>query len=250
VREQGEMKYLTLSEMATRLHRSAKTFRKYVDEYAPFPKARFNDLTDRRFGRLVVLGYVGVNKRATQWHCLCDCGHDCIIASASLTNGLTQSCGCFHQEQIGNLRRTHGRSRTTVYRTWQGMISRCYNPKNPAFHHYGGRGIGVCSRWKDSFENFLSDMGERPSRNHSIERKNVNGNYAPDNCIWATSREQSRNKRNNKFITINNETLPLIDWCERHGVPYLRTLKRLGRGWNPKDALNIPNQGNRRFHRG
>src|SRR5262249_28856887 len=112
---------------------------------------------------------------------------------------------------------------------------RCQNPNNPDYSDYGGRGIAVCARWQ-SFENFLSDMGPRPSSNHSIDRKNTNGNYEPDNCRWATLHVQSRNKRNNVWIEHNGKRMVLEDWAAETGLPRTTLEQRVWRGW-PDDLV-------------
>lgn len=120
-----------------------------------------------------------------------------------------------------------------------GMIMRCENPKEKAWKDYGGRGIKVCDRWRDSFEAFLEDMGEPPSRDHCIERVDNNGNYEPSNCIWATMSEQLRNRRNTCFLTAFGETLCVEDWSKRYGI-HRNTLKnRLDRGWDIEKAITL-----------
>jgi len=165
-----------------------------------------------RFGRLVVIGAAPVGKDGrSQFLLRCDCGAEVVRPSKRLKNGSTQSCGCLFLElaaarlaeakaALGRpTRQTHGeaaRNRLSPeYIAWRGMIARCENPKWHAYHRYGGRGIIVCDRWRTSFENFLSDMGRKPSSGHSIDRwPNPDGNYEPSNCRWATAVEQARNK--------------------------------------------------------
>lgn len=118
------------------------------------------------------------------------------------------------------------------------MHQRCSNPQHENFKHYGGRGIKVCERWK-SFEAFMEDMGPRPTLGHSIERKQVNGDYEPSNCYWATQREQMRNIRNNVKVEIGGEERLLIDECERRGIPYQTAYMRLRRGMAPEQALSV-----------
>ncbi len=138
----------------------------------------------------------------------------------------------------------HNMSRTSTYKSWQAMRQRCENPRYHYFETYGGRGIKVCERWQ-SFENFLADMGEKPSRSHSIERTNNNGNYEPDNCCWATKKEQSRNTRTNRIVTAFGRTEPLV--CFIEGGPnskeYERVRRRLERGWDVERAIIEPPYG-------
>ena len=126
------------------------------------------------------------------------------------------------------------------YRTWSQMINRCENPKATSYNSYGGRGITVCDRWRSSFTDFYADMGAQPSPEHSIERRDVNGNYTPDNCCWATPVEQGRNKRNNHLLTLGDETMPLSAWAERIGIGAGTIRMRIVSGWSVEQALLTP----------
>lgn len=157
------------------------------------------DLTGRRYGRLIAVAFSESRKGWAYWECLCDCGKSRIIRAGNLQTGQCRSCGCLAAESsaiTARKRTTHGGSYSIEYRTWHGMKDRCGNPNNPKFKLYGGRGISVCTRWHDSFANFLADMGPRPSDRHSIDRfPDGNGNYQPGNCRWATYSEQNSNRR-------------------------------------------------------
>lgn len=156
------------------------------------------NLKGQKFGKLLVnnlnpiQGNDGKHRRG--WLCKCECGNEKAILEASLKSGKTRSCGCYDLER----RRTHGLSYSKIYATWVGMKQRCYNTKCKDFKTYGGRGIIVCERWKESFVNFYEDMGERPNDNMSIDRIENDGNYEPSNCKWSTSKEQSNNRRCSK----------------------------------------------------
>ena len=130
-----------------------------------------------------------------RWKCLCDCGTVKIISGTNLRSKRTQSCGCLQRERAADTQFKHGSKGTSEYNIWKGIKKRCYNKKHRSYSDYGGRGITVDERWKENFSAFIDDMGKRPSDNHSIERKDVNGDYEPSNCIWATPTEQARNKR-------------------------------------------------------
>lgn len=208
------------------------------------------DRTGQRYGRLVVTAPAAPaiepsGRSRAKWSCLCDCGHRCDVRGSDLHSGRTRSCGCLFAEKSPYFTRTHGETAdhrpTPEYRAWAGMIKRCENSHDGAFIHYGGRGITVCDRWRDSFENFLADMGRRPSSRHSIDRRDNDGNYEPDNCRWATKRQQSVNKRGTLVVTVNGADVPLIEECERRGLRYESIVQRMRRyGWNPQQALDAP----------
>jgi len=146
-----------------------------------------------RYGRLLVLDKFIVvgNRRRRKWDCLCDCGNACSVSGNDLRNGHTRSCGCLNH--TGDANRTHGLTGTPIYLSWQDMKKRCYNENHKDYLRYGGRGISVCSRWLNSFENFLEDMGERPKW-LTLDRINSDENYSKSNCRWATRLDQARNK--------------------------------------------------------
>lgn len=124
-----------------------------------------------------------------------------------------------------------------TYSVWQGMKYRCNNPNAPAYKNYGGRGIKICMRWSNSFHNFLSDMGERPTSKHTLDRIDNDKGYSPDNCRWATRAEQGRNTRANRLVTYNGQTKPLIEWSEITGVNYGTLRSRLDNGMSLEDAF-------------
>ncbi|KKK59795.1 hypothetical protein LCGC14_3030790 [marine sediment metagenome] len=197
------------------------------------------DLTSKKFGRLTVIKRVDKNKsRNYRWLCKCDCGKEKIILGYNLKNGHTKSCGCLLKE--GN-NTTHSHSKTKTYHSWHNMIRRCTNFNDLSYHNYGGRGITVCKRWRNSFENFLEDMGEPPTDSHSIDRINNNGNYCRENCQWTTRKEQNRNKRDSHLETYNGKTQCLSAWAEETGIAYWTLCARINKlGWSIEKALTTP----------
>lgn len=183
------------------------------------------DLIGQRFGRLVVIEDVGMFRASwgtrRAWRCRCDCGEECTKPTLALRSGYAQSCGCFRREVTGAARRKHGGSslsseRRKTYLIWKKMRGRCQCPTDQGYSDYGGRGIAICHRWQD-YAAFESDMGLCPS-GHSIERKNVNGNYEPDNCEWLPKRLQSRNRRDTRYVVLDEKMLSLAAACESIGI--------------------------------
>lgn len=165
------------------------------------------DLTGKTFGKLKVIKRAETKsgEHHVKWLCECECGKVKSIRSQDLRTGKSQSCGC-------NIGFKHGFSRTNEYKIWVDMIARCSNPNSPIFHHYGGRGIKVCKRWLQSFENFYSDMGDRPSIKYSLDRIDVNGDYEPSNCRWANQSIQAFNRRKTDR---NTSGYVGVYWCKK-----------------------------------
>jgi hypothetical protein len=228
----------------------------------------FKDRTGQKFGRLTVLKYAGSDKyRNSYWACRCQCGGETVVPTSALTTGNTNSCGCIQREYAAarmadkKLRatwksiKTHGLSDSPEYRSWRSMKGRCLNPTCPHFKYYGGRGIRVCERWRDSFESFLADLGPRPTLDHSLDRwpNNKDGNYScgkcedckahgwPMNCRWATDEQQGNNKRNNHLMTLNGETLSMAQWAKKMQISVFTLSCRLNEmGWSEKEAILTP----------
>jgi hypothetical protein len=165
---------------------------------------RFLDLAGQQFGRLtaIELARPGPLPRRA-WRCICQCGEIRIVEQAGLRSGNSQSCGCKNSEHLRRLNYRHGHANknSPEYRTWRNMLNRCDRPSHISYAYYGGRGISVCQEWRHDFRSFLTHMGLRPSTQHSIDRVDVNGQYNPSNCRWATRAEQRRNRRDSISIT-------------------------------------------------
>lgn len=207
------------------------------------------DLSGTTYGNLTVLRRdFSRTDCGPRWECQCSCGKVKTLFATQLRQGKTTSCGCKLPEEARARAITHGRSKTPEYRSWCSMNSRCNNRGHHAYPHYGGRGITVCERWK-SFELFLADMGPRPSLKHSIDRIDVNGNYEPGNCRWATTLEQRLSSRGVRNVEINGVTRRLKEWADISAIPFDVLFKRLQAGWDPMRAITQPRRVTIRQHR-
>ena len=157
------------------------------------------EILEQKFGRLTPTEYVaGSRSVKPKFKCLCNCGNICLVSKQNLSSGKTKSCGCLSSEMLSERNTKHDMIDAPEYSVWCGIKARCKNKNTPSYRNYGGRGIAICESWDADFKAFLSDMGERPTENHSIERINTNGNYEPSNCKWADKYEQARNKRTSR----------------------------------------------------
>lgn len=210
---------------------------------------KFNRLTTKTY-----LGRLGKEQRHT-WECVCECGALIQVSEKNLKTEHTKSCGCLKAE--GN-RRTHGHTSrrnpsksgySPTYQCWQSMLQRCYHASQDSYYLYGGRGIEVCDRWRDSFENFLADMGERPQGTTLDRFPDKDGNYEPGNCRWATDLEQANNKRNNISVTIEGECKTLTQWARLNGISMGCVYTRIFRlGWDAERAVTTPARPMRKNH--
>lgn len=204
-----------------------------------------HDLIEQNIGDFFVLDFAEPGPRgATRYLCKCVCGVVKSVARSALLRknaDVTRSCGCSRKRRP--IRQKHGQARdpTRTYRIWEGMLTRCTNPRARAFPLYGGRGIMVCKAWK-KFENFYADMGDCPL-GMTIERINNNGNYEPKNCRWASRKEQANNTRRNRFITFNDVTHTLTEWSNITGIN-LGTLHHRLKKWTLEKALAVTPGGN------
>jgi hypothetical protein len=204
------------------------------------------DLSNQTFGELSPIKAVGKTKHGSIiWKCKCNaCGKFARVSAGDLRSGHTTSCGCTKASRIANARTTHGDSprtkpRAPEYYIWHQLRQRCTNPQNSSYKYYGQRGIEVHPRWL-KYENFLADMGRRPSPLHSIERRNNNGGYSPTNCKWGTKSEQVANKRNNRKLTLGDDTFTLSEWARISGLKRTTLSRRLDAGWDVHLALTEP----------
>lgn len=176
--------------------------------------------------------------------CRCVCGNVKLYPLGNVKRGLSRGCGCKRGARVARSKLRHGhntKARTSPeYRSWAHAIGRCENPNDGAYANYGGRGIKICARWRGSFEAFLADMGPRPSDKHSIDRIDVNGDYEPSNCRWATKHTQDRNRRTNRMLTLGVETKCLKDWAGVLGIQRTTLERRLAKGWTVEKALTHP----------
>lgn len=186
-----------------------------------------------RFGKLVVVAFHGKTPRGRRWECRCDCGRTVLQSVKNLNYGV-QSCGCRQREIFT----THGKSKHPAYQIWKHMLSRCLDPRDHSYPNYGGRGITVDPAWM-RLARFVEDMGPRPSLDHTLERIDNNGPYAPGNCRWATRTEQALNRRSNRLLTLNGRTLHLSEWADALGVNESTIRSRLTRGWSVERALTV-----------
>ena len=195
--------------------------------------SNFHDLTGQTFNRLKVIGRVPDKRTDTYWLCECKCGNTTTVTSYCLKSGRIKSCGCLRKEG------THGKSNTRLYKIWGNMKSRCYNPNSARFSSYGMRGISVCEEWKNNFQSFYEwAITNGYNDTLSIDRIDVNGNYCPENCRWATSKEQGNNKSDSRFLTYKGKTQTLAQWAEENGIKTTTLHARINYyNWDIEKAL-------------
>lgn len=196
-------------------------------------------LPGERIGDLTILAVFCGGRGRTRFCYRCVCGRERVTDGYCVLKSKSPSCGCQRRPRLRHGYAKVGELRPE-WRTWAGMLQRCHNPKDKFYSDYGGRGIEVCDRWKESFDNFIFDMGNRPSSKHSIDRIDVNGDYEPTNCRWADAVQQGRNKRNNRRIILGNETRCLSEWSEITGLKAHTIAMRLKLGWGVEKALTTP----------
>jgi hypothetical protein len=195
-----------------------------------------------KYGLLTPIEYSYNKKRNSDqfWLFNCDCGNKKIIRLYDVARGKTNSCGCLRKKQLAERNKSnakHGYFGTSTYESWASIIERCCNTNSGNYHMYGAKGITMCQKWRESFEEFLKDMGERPE-GFSIDRIDVYGNYEPENCRWASAKTQANNRTNNRKINFNNQNLNLSEWSDITGIKPSTISKRIDKyGWSVEEAL-------------
>lgn len=195
-----------------------------------------------KFGRLTVLKELPERKHGGKvYRCQCDCGNTVDVRKDILKSGNTKSCGCLQREKASitaKNKRTHGQSKTRLYGIYHHIINRCYNENVRNYSNYGKRGIKVCDEWLHNFQAFYEwAMNNGYRETLTIDRINVNGNYEPSNCRWATPKQQSNNRRSSILLTYNGETKTIKQWAEKLNCKYCTMVYRYHAGWSIKDVL-------------
>nr|DAJ74779.1 MAG TPA: PVL ORF-50-like family [Caudoviricetes sp.] len=207
-----------------------------------------DDIIGQKFGRLTVIKIDHLKPRYNKtgglkghriyYLCQCDCGNTHIAGRDGLLRGSIKSCGCYKKEFAKQSFSKHNLTNHRLYNTWCHMKRRCYNPTDKAYKNYGERGICMCQEWKDNFENFYNwAISNGYKENLTLDRIDINGNYEPSNCRFATLKEQQNNKQNHFYITIYNRTQTLSEWCEEKNLNYGKILARIQSGWTIEDAF-------------
>lgn len=206
------------------------------------------DLTGRRFGRLVVLGIAGRTTgkhKEILWACKCDCGNSASVNGQRLRNGETTSCGCYHRERVHEMSKTHGETKSRLYSIWKAMKRRCYGVNTKVYYRYGGRGITVCDEWRNDFVAFKTwALATGYQDGLTLDRIDNDKGYSPENCRWASYKEQANNTRRNHLVTCRGETHTIAEWAVMRGINDQTLRNRLGRyGWSVERALNFTTNG-------
>lgn len=203
---------------------------------------KFIDLTGQQFGRLTVVERAKNEGREVRWLCKCECGNYCVVLRSDLRTGQTRSCGCLKSENSRNMLTSHGMTGTRLYKIWANMKRRCYSPKSQRYKHYGAKGIRVCDEWKNNFKNFAKWAYENGyTENLTLDRIDINKNYEPSNCRWATWKEQGQNTSRTHWITYNGETHSMSEWADILNINYKALVRRINQSkWSIEKAFTTP----------
>ena len=210
------------------------------------------DLTNKKFNRLLVVRQAPHKNNKVMWECLCDCGNTVYVTSHSLIAATTKSCGCYTKDRIKDKNTIHGQAKTKLYSVWKNIRRRCYNTNDKSYNRYGGRGIGVCEEWKDSFQSFYDWAYANGYDNNAkygectLDRIDTNGDYCPANCRWVSLKEQANNRQSNVLITYNGKTDTMSNWAREIEIEYTCLFSRIhDLHWSIEKALTTPSRNKR-----
>ncbi len=211
-----------------------------ADDNTQKPGRKVKNLAGQKFGEFTVLQFTGTTHEGAFWLCRCNCGNERTVRSGSLLCGRSKSCGCLKRRLTGERFTKHGQCDSPEATAWTHIKARTLNPEHPSWKDYGGRGITICDRWRDSFAAFYEDMGPRPTPKHTIDRIENDGPYCKENCRWATRKQQSRNTRVTRFVDFRGERLPIAELAERFGFGKHVIGNRLDLGWDVERIVSTP----------
>jgi hypothetical protein len=224
-----------------------------AETYVKPTDRRFKDLTGKEFTYIRVLEFRGPTPWRTgfHWWVRCEpelggCGSEWLVQGGGLTSGQIKSCGCLRAQRAFK----HGKHGTRAYQAWLGMIQRCYTPSTKAYKNYGGRGITVCAEWRNDASTFLTWAGDHPLPGETIDRRENDGPYSPDNCRWADRTVQNNNTSRNVRVTFNGKTQTLTEWAHELGIPPTTLFNRVRRGWSTEELLNPKHWSDKRHPNG
>lgn len=197
------------------------------------------NIIGKRFGKLIVKEFVGYKKKRPFYHVVCDCGNEKEVCYYELIRGQTRSCGCLHRKVLGDMARKHGESNTRLFKIWCGIKKRCFDKNSSRYSYYGGRGINMCSDWKNDFLTFKEWANSHGYTDElTIDRVDVNGNYCPENCRWATKEQQANNTRTNHYLEYKGVKRSMSEWCKILGLNYYKIRTRINScHWTVEEAF-------------
>lgn len=204
---------------------------------------RVKDITGQKFNQLTVVRFIGRKYPGNSnlyWECDCDCGNRVEVNRNNLMTGAVKRCKDCGRLNTTKAHTKHSKSYTKEHHTWRHILDRCHNSSNQSYRLYGERGITVCDEWRNSFEAFYSHVGDAPSPKHSLDRIDNNKGYQPGNVRWATAKQQSRNNRRNRVLTMNGKSMCLAEWSEVTGIGATVISRRLSIGWDVEKTLTTP----------